>query len=560
MNRRGFTLVEILAVIIVLGFLIALIVPVVNNLLGDSEDVLENEQINMVINATKKYMIENSELLPDYGKTICVNIDDLINNGVIDNDVVIDPKTKEEMDGCVSVIYDQTYNQYVYNYDPEGIGEIIMDSNEFEFDYTGGEQIFRVPRNGYYKLEVWGAQGGSGDSQGGYGGYSQGIISLNKGEKLFINVGGEGSGTLSSEVLGGYNGGGNSKYSTNYSGEMFASGGGATHIAKKSGVLSTLEKYKGEYDDTLGTYNSEDIIIVAGGGGGAGWGDYGNFQGGSAGGFQGVQSNYYSSYVSGGGATQDSGGTAGTGALPGTFGQGGSSNSEKTSGGGGGFHGGGGVSSGNAPGGGGSGYIGNSSLIDKSMYCYNCDRSSANSTKTVSTTSISENAVSRYAKKGNGYAKITYLGSTYDEPYDDVFYSNGTVYENLYTLNTWQVDQSQFLSDSIYLKSGGYYVVYTDVIDLSLYNTVILKKTNLSGGRCGFMQYPNQVNNGGTHVGVTWQNLDTNLYAADISSLTNTNLRFYNDAWNGDNSGYIYYIAFSKKTIDEVKSDYSFVE
>jgi len=43
------------------------------------------------------------------------------------------------------------------------------------------------------------------------------------------------------------------------------------------------------------------------------------------------------------------------------------------------------------------------------MYCYSCEESSEESTKTISTTNTSKNPISNYAKKGNGYAKITLI-------------------------------------------------------------------------------------------------------------------------------------------------------
>lgn len=61
-------------------------------------------------------------------------------------------------------------------------------------------------------------------------------------------------------------------------------------------------------------------------------------------------------------------------------------------------------------GGGGSGYIGNSLLTNKAMYCYNCEESSEESTKTISTTCAEETPTSNCAKIGNGYARITYIG------------------------------------------------------------------------------------------------------------------------------------------------------
>ena len=81
-----------------------------------------------------------------------------------------------------------------------------------DYDYTGGEQVYVVPEDGVYTLETWGASGGDVDSsnKGGYGGYSIGKVSLNKGDILYISVGGSGNTTTAFDKIaeGGYNGGG----------------------------------------------------------------------------------------------------------------------------------------------------------------------------------------------------------------------------------------------------------------------------------------------------------------------------------------------------------------
>ena len=163
----------------------------------------------------------------------------------------------------------------------------------------------------------------------------------------------------------------------------------------------------------------DNILIVSGGGGGAGYqASGGNGTGGSGGGFKGnsggYNTNYQNLYIFNG-ATQSSGGPfiqySNYTYYDSSFGQGGGakSNNGNASGGGGGFYGGG-------PGnlfmgaGGGSGYIGNNSLYNKAMYCYNCEESSEESTKTISTTCVSETPTSNCSKQGSGYARITYLG------------------------------------------------------------------------------------------------------------------------------------------------------
>ena len=67
----------------------------------------------------------------------------------------------------------------------------------FDFKYTGSYQEFTVPATGEYKIELWGAQGGtsrvsSSSLYGGYGGYTKGVVPLDKGDILYIYVGEEG--------------------------------------------------------------------------------------------------------------------------------------------------------------------------------------------------------------------------------------------------------------------------------------------------------------------------------------------------------------------------------
>ena len=263
----------------------------------------------------------------------------------------------------------------------------------FDFDYTGGEQTFIAPVSGTYKLETWGAEGGTYKEEyhGGYGGYSEGKLNLSIREGIYISVGGVGIGGKATESKnygdGGYNGGG-SRSGYPSAGELGSSGGGgATHIATKSGLLSALENYE------------NNILIVSGGGGGAGYVDRGW--------------NYNPTNIpSGGGFSGNAGQSeASRGGLPGTqnsgelFGQGANCGDINVcDGGGGGYYGG---KNGHSGAGGGSGYIGNYLLTNKVMYCYNCEESFEESTKTISTTCKEETPTSYCAKKGNGYARIT---------------------------------------------------------------------------------------------------------------------------------------------------------
>lgn len=335
--------------------------------------------------------------------------------------------------------------------------KIVNDlGQEYIYDYTGNVETVNLS-SGIYMLEVWGAQGGYGMNEtyrGGYGGYSLGYINLDTATDVFIAVGGQGGNGLekvSTLNAGGFNGGGNSYGTTNI---YVGSGGGATHIALSDGLLSSLSE------------NTGDILIVAGGGGGGGYlsSTYSG-TGGDAGGYIGNDgTTIYAAHQVGSGGTQLAGGT-GYG-ISGSFGQGGNATNNAI-GGGGGFYG-GGVGRQTSGSGGGSGYIGNPLLTDKVMYCYKCNDSSEKITKTISTTFVSEEAISNYSKRGNGYARITKLLSTPVKFISRKEIVYGTDYD-FKTMASDEIEDTLTIIDSTFdnantLSVGEYQVRY-DIVD-----------------------------------------------------------------------------------------------
>jgi len=289
--------------------------------------------------------------------------------------------------------------------------------DSYTFDYTGSEQTFNAKKDGYYLLEVWGASGGNITSyRGGYGGYSTGVVKLNENDNLYINVGGKGTGatTIGEALEGGYNGGG-SVQGSSFINNITASGGGATHIATRSGLLYDLLESK------------DSVLIVSGGGGGAidqanheeasRWGNGGSGGGFNSGAIESSNGTLNLSLIYDNVSTQNSGYLFGKGEDSKTSENGTGANS----GGGAGWFGG---YSGEkhssgfyyGVGQGGSGYIGNSLLISygkyiKHMAGYNVTSTNDKSTKTISVTKYSDVATTDYAKSGNGYVKITYIGN-----------------------------------------------------------------------------------------------------------------------------------------------------
>ena len=290
-----------------------------------------------------------------------------------------------------------------WNYNcPYEVGKV------WNYDYNGTDgsdgssQKFEISCTGTYKLEIWGASGGSCSykntfTQGGYGAYAIGYINLEYNKEIYVTVGGKGvDSSKDNSKKGGYNGGGNAGAS--YPGSSYingSGGGGATHIAISSGLLSSFNQ------------NKNYVIMVAGGGGGSyAW----SADTPSAGGIQGTNGKSASGKISVG-ATQTSGYAFGQGQNGRDSAQAQNADGEGGCGGGAGWFGGfsyqGTEQLSNSSGSGGSSYIGNTNLTNKAMYCYNCETSDEESTKTISTKCTSATPTENCAKQGNGYARIT---------------------------------------------------------------------------------------------------------------------------------------------------------
>ena len=402
--KKGFTLIELLAVILILGIIALIAIPAVTNVIEDSKknaaEVTAMHYIKAIDDQNALYKLQPNRFTPIQSGDIDDIEVNLNGEGPTSGTVTITNGKVTEAELCANG-YTVTYNGIKSTVGNKcGVTTCTVEDQIFE--YTGNVQTYTITCAGTYKLEVWGAQGGTAGPNetnqlaGGKGGYSTGTITLNKKDKLFIVVGGKGENatSVSGDYLGGYNGGGNAYHWKNNN-IYNASGGGATHIATVTGELKDLED------------NKNSILIVAGAGGGSYYGIPGNniyAQGGAGGGTSGLDGTRRQDTTggTGKGGSQEAGGGCnpldGYKAVAGTFGQGGNSSASKNAGGAGGgagYYGGGGSTASSA--GGGSGYIGgvtNGQTIDGATSMPTHD---GTSTMTGNT--------------GNGYAKITYIGN-----------------------------------------------------------------------------------------------------------------------------------------------------
>lgn len=449
-NKKGFTLVEILAVIILLIIITLIGIFAINKYTERSKLTAFVKEANTFAKAAENKFLNDKNLDVSlrsdlYNGTkpgrVCYSIyDDLL-----DTYVVKDKKYKYT--GSIELCYgdDCTYQyklwltdgkkdyingktkfdnintvefhsdiEYFDSCEFETIGSHIGSPSVAEFDYLGTEQRMTILKDGNYRLEVWGAQGGDqAGKAGGVGAYAVNEVTLKKGDKLYINVGGKGRSDCTDHCKGGYNGGGSA--ATNWS-----SGGGATTISTESGTIDQLK-------------NINKLLILAAGGGGVSKSSEQTYKHG-LGYCSGNHCRYYSTI----GAKNNSSCGGGYSGCTSDY-----------------------------AGGGGTSYIANKITSKGETYCYTCPQDTTEYNVSYQVKSSSKTPKEKTSKVGNGYARITYASDyklSYDlsggvlavanplnYSHDDETITLNNPTKNYYNFEGWSVDiENLFSSSSIY--------------------------------------------------------------------------------------------------------------
>lgn len=111
MNKKGFTLIEVLGVIILLGVLSMITVPVVRDLIKSSRDELYEEQIEQIENGLKNWAHDNIFLLPEDNSVVTLSLGQLAQSGHV-NYKIENPKNNK----CFSTESELTITKYNNNY------------------------------------------------------------------------------------------------------------------------------------------------------------------------------------------------------------------------------------------------------------------------------------------------------------------------------------------------------------------------------------------------------------------------------------------------------------
>lgn len=123
MNKKGFTLIELSGVIVLIAILTALATIPINSIIKNAKKDLNESQKKQIILSAQNWAIDNKDMLPKRGgntENVKVTIEQLYNNGYLDNEVV-DLNNNKKVSKCsyvnVALIDENKNSGNVYTYE-----------------------------------------------------------------------------------------------------------------------------------------------------------------------------------------------------------------------------------------------------------------------------------------------------------------------------------------------------------------------------------------------------------------------------------------------------------
>ena len=113
MKKNAFTLIELLAIIVILSVLAIILIPTLKDSINEAKNSAYNDQVNIIKQAAESYFI-NSNFRVDSNAPKVMYLNDIVSSGYIESNQIINPITENAMMGCVLIKYYS--RQYHYEY------------------------------------------------------------------------------------------------------------------------------------------------------------------------------------------------------------------------------------------------------------------------------------------------------------------------------------------------------------------------------------------------------------------------------------------------------------
>jgi prepilin-type N-terminal cleavage/methylation domain-containing protein len=123
-KKAAFTLIELMAVVIILGIITTITVTSINYIISESKNRLYQEQIKRLELGVRKWALENTNVLPEGTGIAFFDVSRLKSEGIIDAETVVDPRNDDELKGCMVIRYDSNFEQYDYIYEDKNCKDV----------------------------------------------------------------------------------------------------------------------------------------------------------------------------------------------------------------------------------------------------------------------------------------------------------------------------------------------------------------------------------------------------------------------------------------------------
>ena len=116
MNKKAFTLIELMAVIVILSIIVVITTPVIFNLVSNVKDELSKEQIQIIENAArmwgvKNLSVDNNNPVKNSEVINSITINDLKKDGFLEKKDIKNISEEEINNAGVCISYN---NQFIY--------------------------------------------------------------------------------------------------------------------------------------------------------------------------------------------------------------------------------------------------------------------------------------------------------------------------------------------------------------------------------------------------------------------------------------------------------------